>query len=348
MKHGSLVATWFLLPSILWPVIAGAETPGEVWVCSSGETVVEPGQPELQSEYESHLTVASPAPCFSGSESAKAATLPPQPSEPWGLEVPLHQVQPGWSSIETASPCSPSPRRHESLGAVVRRWLGPAAGRHRGLGCPLEGESWLDEPLSASWFIGAMQGSTVIKDWIEVDTGIAGGFRLGGDVGHYWGFETRLICAELGVNDYPAAIAAQWEADTAAGMDEDDPRRQRYDTGREATFIQWDLSILYYPWGESAWRPYVAAGIGQADIDLEDRLSRRLDKTLLAVPVAVGLKYRFADRMVLRMEVADMIGISSNSQFETLHNLTGSVGAEFRFGGNRRAYWPWNPGKYYW
>ena len=28
--------------------------------------------------------------------------------------------------------------------------------------------------------------------------------------------------------------------------------------------------------------------------------------------------------------------------------LSLTVGVEYRFGGTRKAYWPWNPGKSYW
>jgi len=215
------------------------------------------------------------------------------------------------------------------------------------VGCPLDGENWLDEPLSVGWFIGGMHGGTVIEKWLSVDSGIAGGFRFGGDVGHYWGFETRFLAAELGIDDHPAAVAAQWDADTAAGMEDDDPRRRRFDAGRDANLTQWDLAVLYYPWGEAAWRPYLAAGLGRAEIELTDRLSRYYEKTMLAVPLAVGVKYRVDDWMAVRVEVADMIHVAGGDRFETLHNLTYTAGAEFRFGGRRRAYWPWEPGRHY-
>ena len=47
------------------------------------------------------------------------------------------------------------------------------------------------------------------------------------------------------------------------------------------------------------------------------------------------------------LEVADMIHLGGG-RFETLHNLTYTAGAEFRFGGVRRGYWPWEPGRHTW
>ena len=31
-----------------------------------------------------------------------------------------------------------------------------------------------------------------------------------------------------------------------------------------------------------------------------------------------------------------------------MHSLSLTTGLEFRFGGTRKAYWPWNPGLLYW
>jgi len=215
------------------------------------------------------------------------------------------------------------------------------------MGCPLVGESWLTHPFSAGWFMGAMTGGPLQNDWIGLKTGYTGGYRLGWDSDYYWGLETRLTLAAVPVYDTARAVQAQWDADTAAGLTDDNPRRRRFDAGRSADLLHWDVSLLYYPWGDSTWRPYLAAGLGFSELEAIDRLSRRIDETMFALPVAVGLKWRADERMVLRVEVADLMSFPGG-EFRTRHNLTYTAGVEVRFGGKRRAYWPWNPGRHYW
>jgi len=196
--------------------------------------------------------------------------------------------------------------------------------------------------------MGAVSGGPWIDDWLGLETGFGGGYRLGWDAEHYWGLETRFTFASVPVYDSARAVRAQWDADTAAGLAENDPQRRRFDAGRDADVFQWDVSFLYYPWGDAAWRPYLAVGLGVGQIEAIDRLSRYLDETMFALPVAAGLKYRCDDRLALRIEAADIVDFSRNDEFRNLHNMTYTAGVEIRFGGTRRAYWPWNPGRHYW
>ena len=67
----------------------------------------------------------------------------------------------------------------------------------------------------------------------------------------------------------------------------------------------------------------------------------------ISVPIAIGVKYRWNDFWALRLEGCDDIAFAhaANGAMQTM-SLT--VGLEYRFGGTRKAYWPWNPGKSYW
>ena len=40
----------------------------------------------------------------------------------------------------------------------------------------------------------------------------------------------------------------------------------------------WDLDLLYYPWGDTQWRPYLLIGLGTARVDFIDRLSVTVDE----------------------------------------------------------------------
>lgn len=221
-------------------------------------------------------------------------------------------------------------------------------GRHRGLGQPLLRESWRYRPFGIGWFMGSMSGSTLIEDWTGQKTGYFGGYRLGWDFDHYWGCEMRLGFASVPMWDSQRAREAEQAAYDAEGLGEDDERRDRYNRRRDTDVNVWDVSLLYYPWGDAAWRPYAMAGLGTSRIRFEDRLAQHWSKQVFGMPLGLGLKYRYNDVLALRFEVADNIIFGGSGGFETLHNLSVTAGVEVRFGGTRTAYWPWNPSRHYW
>ncbi|OHB70814.1 MAG: hypothetical protein A2V70_13735 [Planctomycetes bacterium RBG_13_63_9] len=263
----------------------------------------------------------------------------------------LQTAPPTFDEVGVAVPASDSESRYGTL-TVEGDYGGPASvwsrldsalhppSRHRGLGHPLQQESWLYRPFSAGWFMGMVQGGPLIDDWVGQKQGFVGGYRLGWDQDYYWGGEMQFAFASIRVYDSPRAITAALEADPAG--------HERFDHRRDAALFQWDASVLHYPWGDSQWRPYLRAGLGTARVRFDDRLSRHYDKTVLAMPLAVGMKYRCNDWLALRFECADNIAFGGGSGFDTVHNLTLTGGAEIRFGGTRKAYWPWNPGRTYW
>ena len=176
---------------------------------------------------------------------------------------------------------------------------------------PFQSESWLYRPTSAGWFMG-----------IETtrDSGFFAGYRFGWDRSHFWGWEMRF----------------------ALGSD------TTYDTQ-----FFWDVDLIYYPLGDTAWRPYVLFGLGTAQIQYTDGSSTRFNKVVLGVIPAVGLKVRCTDWLALRLECSDNIAFGEvafgdPAEFGTLHSISVTAGVEIRFGGSRKAYWPWNPSKHYW
>ena len=219
---------------------------------------------------------------------------------------------------------------------AVQHVSGPT---HRGIGRPLSQESWLHRPFSAGWFMGMVQGSPLIDDWVGLQQGFVGGYRFGWDETHFWGAETRFSFGSIETLDSREAIAAQI-ADHPELTD-------AYNTRRDADYFQWDVSVLYYPWGNAAWRPYLSAGIGCARTRFMDRFSTDYDHITFALPLAMGVKYRCNDWLALRFEVADNIAFGA-SGIDTVHNVLVTGGVELRFGGSRTAYWPWNPSRHYW
>ncbi|HUT90926.1 MAG TPA: outer membrane beta-barrel protein [Thermoguttaceae bacterium] len=194
--------------------------------------------------------------------------------------------------------------------------------------------------------MGMVEGSTLVDDWVGGKRGFFGGYRLGWDYDHYWGYEMRLGFGNIGLCDSHRAKQAQQAADDAQELDLDDPFRRRFDRRRDLTTTVWDVSLLYYPWGDATWRPYLMAGLGVSSIEFIDRLSTRYGDTVFGMPLAVGVKYRCNEWLALRLELADNIGFGGS--FNGVHHMSLTGGAELRFGGSRVAYWPWNPGRHYW
>jgi hypothetical protein len=226
-------------------------------------------------------------------------------------------------------------------------WLDPP-GRFRGPGQPLLSESWRFRPFSISWFMGGVQGSTLVNDWISQERGYLGGYRIGWDFHDYWGCELRYAMGFVRVSDSQRAIEAQEAADDAIGIPPDDPFRHRFDAPRDSDLTTiCDVDFLYYPWGDSAWRPYFLAGLGYVRIDFVDRLSQYWQAGMLGLPVGGGIKYRWNQWLALRLELLDNIAVGAYG-INTLHEVSFTAGAEIRFGGTRTSYWPWNPGLHYW
>jgi len=228
------------------------------------------------------------------------------------------------------------------------RFFRQAEQRYQGPGQPLVQESWSFRPYSFSTIFGFTQGSPLIRDWVRENQGVFGGLQFGWDCENYWGVETRFAWAELEVVDSALAIAAQQAKDDAAGLASDAPFRHRYDSRRHDHRFFWDVHALYYPWGDSAWRPFLLTGFGATYVNFWDRTDVRYRDTLFTVPIGLGVKYRVGDFVAFRVECTDYMAFGGGRSLELLHNVTVLGGIELRFGGSRRAYWPWNPGRHYW
>jgi hypothetical protein len=205
---------------------------------------------------------------------------------------------------------------------------------------PARHESWLFRPFSVTWFVGGLWGSEMVYDWVAGDRGILGGVRVGYDLDHYWGTEVRFAFGSVGLVDSRRAIEA-------AVFPVTNPLYYYGATHREATMFLCDINVLFYPWGDNPWRPYVLVGLGSSFLSFTDRLATPYSVNQLELPIGIGLKYRIAHSLALRLECTDNLALS-NSGVQTLHQFSLVGAAEFRFGGSRKTYWPWNPGRSVW
>ena len=109
--------------------------------------------------------------------------------------------------------------------------------------------------LERRLFRRRVNGGPLIEDWVGTTTGFIGGWRLGWDFDPAWGGEMRMAFGSPSLYDSYRADRALTLIDNTNGLATNDPVRARYDH-REASMFQWDVDILYYPWGETRLRPY--------------------------------------------------------------------------------------------
>lgn len=193
-------------------------------------------------------------------------------------------------------------------------------GRHRDRGDPLYGTSWMNRPHYFSLFTGGTFGDNLISQRVERRGGFLYGLRLGTEIDYYWGVEARAAYSELDLSFTQAPSVA---------------------SSSEDLFV--DVNLLFYPWGDSRWRPYGSVGLGLARFEFRDEQNRVIDDALFHLPLGIGLKHYFRNWLSLRVEFQDNIAFGSR-ELSTMHNFSITGGVEMRFGGRRRLYWPYNPG----
>jgi hypothetical protein len=207
-------------------------------------------------------------------------------------------------------------------------WLGlrhsSTYGRHVGLGGPLVGTSWLNRP----YYVGAELGELWIMrsqgDDISRDADVFGGIFFGWDWDHYWGSELRSDWAT------PELINSEH-----LGAD------------RADSLFAWSVNAMYYPWGDSRFRPFWRWGLGGTHFDFPVDDDQRRDEWLFTMPIGVGLKYPLRHWLAVRTEFTDQFSIGSGG-LPTQHNLTLTFGLECRYGVHPKSYWPWNPSRHIW
>lgn len=222
-----------------------------------------------------------------------------------GAELPLFGPVPGGDAGATAE-----------MGWLSDSWFSPQ--RHRGLGQPLQRTSWRNRPVSLGGFVGGLATDDPIDGELAQSDTILGGVRLGYDWTHFWGSELRF---------------GFFEADLLS------PDAGVLETSGDAWML--DVHVLYYPWGDARWRPFVSLGGGFVSLDYRHADGQPLDETAFQLPFGGGVKYLFDRSLALRIDVLDNFSVGS-SQTSSMHNISYSLGFEWRFGGGTsKRYYPY-------
>ena len=196
--------------------------------------------------------------------------------------------------------------------------------RHAGLGEPLIGTSWRNRPWYLGLFVGGIFNDDLVDNEVLQNNAVFLGVRLGWDFDHYWALEGRYAFARA-------------EALTAAGVPIAESARDYYA----------DVSLLYYPWGDSRWRPYFSMGLGLANFRFVDQNGYYINDSAFGLPIGIGLKNYTSNWCTLRLDLVDNIAFGTN-QLSSMHNFSLMAGIEFRFGGRSPSYFPWHGSTVYW
>lgn len=188
--------------------------------------------------------------------------------------------------------------------------------RHIGRGEPLVGTSWLNRPLYAGWILGGLFGGELIRGRVDQGSGAYGGYHVGSDFDHYWGLEGRF-----GFSNVDLSLDG---------------------VGADRTSRDWfvDANLLYYPWGDAYWRPYLSLGLGLADFTFFDDQGQRVGETLVQIPLGLGVKCNFQRWLALRAGLTDNLAFGGGT-VSAVQNVSLTFGVEVRFGGGKISYYPW-------
>ncbi|QDU57852.1 hypothetical protein Pan181_40750 [Aeoliella mucimassa] len=188
-------------------------------------------------------------------------------------------------------------------------------GRAIGKGQPLRTTSWLNRPYEFGIDTGAFLMANDVSSNNTSNNDLMVAAHLGWDWDHYWGAQARMT----------------WTTpEFASSVDSNDQNTN--------TLMMYDVSLMYYPWGDSRVRPYYRLGMGLTDLDFINPSGVREDNTLFTIPMGLGIKYQTERWMAIRAEAMDNIAWGQNSA-SSMHNFTLTIGFEWRYGGRPSSGW---------
>jgi outer membrane beta-barrel protein len=199
------------------------------------------------------------------------------------------------------------------------------------------GKSWLDHPYYFGGFAGSMSGTELVSNLIKQQNGGSGGLIFGYNFNDYWGLESRLHFTALGIRDtdYARQLIGELYPDVVL-----------LPTTRTNQLTIFDVGVQYYPLGNAKWRPYFKSGLGIGRQTFTDSFGNRQSSDLLTMPLGLGMRYWWNERLAIQMDLTDNVIFASGSA-KTQNNFAFTVGLTFAFGTGKRQhpvhYWPATP-----
>lgn len=188
---------------------------------------------------------------------------------------------------------------------------------------PMAYSSWLNRPYHLDWFAGPLLSDDPAEGRVSQSNEILAGLRLGWDFDYYWGLQWRLAWAD------PEILHTG--ADDSTG----------------GTYVVGDLSLLYYPWGDTKVRPFFQLGLGGTQIaSLRDNGAGH-EAWLLSMPFGIGVEFPQTRWLAWKLEIIDNLAFASDD-IDTMHNVAFTAGMEYRFGARPGSYWPWRSSRTSW
>lgn len=179
--------------------------------------------------------------------------------------------------------------------------------KDRGIGIPLQSGGWRSQPFSISGFAGATNGGPLVRHHVLERPSFYGGANFAWDYDHYWGIEKRLGFGALNLTN---------------------AQHQLLQTGLSVTG---EYRLMWYPLGDTRWRPFLTAGIGWSDFYFQDDFNHHHLDTLFLFPFGGGLKYLLNDRLAVRIDMIDELTFAGGA-VNTFHYVALVAGLEFRYG----------------
>ena len=197
-------------------------------------------------------------------------------------------------------------------------------GRTYGSHQAMRGTSWLNRPYYVGISSGGFFMTQGVQDNVRNDNDLFAALQIGWDWDYFWALEFRLGRAQPEmVNKVQPTVA------------------------RNDALLITDLSLVYYPAGDTVVRPYLRVGVGWTDFDFPTDTGARVEVSPFTMPFGLGIKWPVRRWLAARVELLDNLAFA-DSAVNTHHNFTLVLGLEYRLGAKPKSYWPWHPNRHIW
>ncbi|MDR3108375.1 MAG: hypothetical protein LBU65_01630, partial [Planctomycetaceae bacterium] len=107
-----------------------------------------------------------------------------------------------------------------------------------------------------------------------------------------------------------------------------------------------DVSVHYYPLGNSRWRPFFKYGLGLTGMSFTDFNGAKKTVSTMSMPVGIGVKYWWNEKIAVHADLIDNIVFGADG-VKSQNNWGLTFGMTYALGNNRNLrptnFWPYTP-----